>query len=123
MLLLVDDEQAEIAELDPLGQQRDLEVVTAQTARQGLAAVAAEAPDVAIVDVRLPDLSGLELFDRLRKLDPRLPVVVVTAFATTETAIEAMKRGAFEYLLKPVDLHAVYRAVAEAVTPAQPPAA
>ena len=57
-----------------------------------------------ILDVRLPDMSGLDAFDEIRRIDPRLPVIVITAFAATETAIEAMKRGAFEYLLKPLDL-------------------
>jgi two-component system nitrogen regulation response regulator GlnG len=49
-------------------------------------------------------MSGLEVFDRIREIDPRLPVIVVTAYGATETAIEAMKRGAYEYLLKPLDL-------------------
>src|SRR5208283_1662697 len=45
------------------------------------------------------------VFDRIRQIAPRLPVIIITAYASTETAIEAMKRGAFEYLLKPVDLN------------------
>ena len=59
--------------------------------------------DAVILDVRLSDMSGLEAFDRIRQFDARLPVIMITAFATTDTAIEAMKRGAFEYLLKPGD--------------------
>jgi two-component system nitrogen regulation response regulator GlnG len=67
-----------------------------------------------ILDVRLPDMSGLDLLDRVRAADPRLPVIVVTAHGDTGTAIEATKRGAFEYLLKPIDLHQLDELVAKA---------
>src|SRR5439155_23679851 len=60
-------------------------------------------------------MSGLDVFDQLRTTDPRLPVVFITAFATTETAIEATKRGAFDYLLKPVDLHQLREVVGRAI--------
>ncbi len=89
-------------------------VVTAPTAKLGLAAVAREKPDAVILDVRLPDMSGLDVFDRIRAVDPRLPVVIVTAHGSTDTAIEAMKRGAFEYLLKPIDLHQLDEVVGQA---------
>ena len=83
----------------------ELEVVTAATARQGIELVRTQPPDAVILDVRLPDMSGLDAFDEIRRIDARLPVIIITAFTTTETAIEAMKRGAFDYLLKPVDFH------------------
>ncbi|MCI0703949.1 MAG: sigma-54 dependent transcriptional regulator [Planctomycetia bacterium] len=104
-LLIIDDEPNLLYSLQAGLETEELSVVTAKTGKQGLAAVAKANPDVVIVDVRLPDMSGLELFDKIKERDPRLPVIVVTAFAATETAIEAMKRGAFEYMLKPVDLH------------------
>ncbi len=91
----------------------DLTVVTAKTGKRGLALVPKELPDVVILDVRLPDMSGLDVFDQIQEIDPRLPVIIITAFAATETAIEAMKRGAFEYLLKPVDLHQLREVVAQ----------
>jgi two-component system nitrogen regulation response regulator GlnG len=114
-LLIVDDEPNVLYSLQSGLETDELSVVTAKTAKQGLAAVTKERPDVVIVDVRLPDLSGLELFERIKELDPRLPVIVATAFAETDTAIEAMKRGAYEYLLKPVDLHHLRGVVAKAV--------
>jgi len=104
-ILIIDDEPGILYSLET-GLERDTTtVVTAQTARLGLAAVAKEKPDAVILDVRLPDMSGLDAFDQIRESDPRLPVIIVTAHGDTETAIEAMKRGAFEYLLKPIDLH------------------
>ncbi|MCU0703410.1 MAG: sigma-54 dependent transcriptional regulator [Fimbriiglobus sp.] len=104
-LLIIDDEPNVLYSLRAGLESDEVRVLTAKTARQGRSVLANERPDAVIVDVRLPDQSGLELFDQIHQADPLLPVIVVTAFATTETAIEAMKRGAFEYLLKPVDLH------------------
>src|SRR4051812_47264010 len=60
-------------------------------------------------------MSGLEAFDQMRRIAPQLPVILITAFSTTDTAIEAMKRGAFEYLLKPVDFHQLRAVVSRAI--------
>ncbi len=68
-----------------------------------------------ILDVRLPDQPGLEAFEEIRRIDPRLPVIIITAFSTADTAIEATKRGAFEYLLKPVDFHQLRELVNKAI--------
>src|SRR5262245_2254296 len=104
MLLVVDDEPNVLYSLETGLRSEDLQVLTASTARQGIDLARQHSPDAILLDVRLGDVSGLEVFDQIRQIDPRLPVIVMTAFATTETAIEAMKRGAIEYLLKPVDL-------------------
>jgi two-component system nitrogen regulation response regulator GlnG len=79
-------------------------VLTAESAGEGLAAAAGHRPDVVILDIQLPDLSGLETLRRLREIDARSPVIFITAHGTTDTAIEAMKLGAYEYLLKPLEL-------------------
>ena len=67
-----------------------------------------------MLDSRLPDGSGLDLFDRIRAADPKRPVIFLTAHGTTETAIEAMKRGAFDYLGKPFDLEQMSRLLGRA---------
>ena len=103
-ILIVDDEPGVLYSLEKSLSTGETRVVTAQTAREGIALLDRERPDLVLLDVRLPDMSGLDAYDRIRKIDARLPVVIITAFASTETAIEAMKRGAFEYLLKPLDL-------------------
>jgi two-component system nitrogen regulation response regulator GlnG len=103
-LLVVDDEPNVLFSLQQGLGSEALEVVTAQTAREGIERVRGGKPDVVLLDVRLPDMSGLDAFEAIRAIDPRLPVVIITAFSTTETAIQAMKRGAYEYLLKPLDL-------------------
>jgi len=114
-LLIIDDEPNVLYSLQAALETDELRVATASSGRQGLTAAEKHLPDAVIVDVRLPDQSGLEVFERLRRLDPRLPVIVVTAFAAADTAIEAMKRGAFEYLLKPVDLHHLREVVGKAL--------
>jgi two-component system nitrogen regulation response regulator GlnG len=103
-MLVVDDEPNVLYSIERTFRSDALDVIRAQTGSQAIEVTKQLRPDVAILDVRLADMSGLEVFDRIREIDPRLPVIVVTAFGGTETAIEAMKRGAYEYLLKPVDL-------------------
>jgi len=114
-LLVVDDEANVLYSLSKSLRSETLDVETAVTARQAIDLVQRHPPDVVILDVRLPDMSGLDAFDCIRQLDPRLPVIIITAYSTTETAIEAMKRGAFEYLLKPVDLPQLRELLARAL--------
>ena len=115
-LLIVDDEPNLLYSLRKALQTDSLRVDTAATAQQGIDRVRAGHPDAVILDVRLPDMSGLDAFNVIRQIDPRLPVIIVTAYTTTETAIEAMKRGAYEYLLKPVDLDRLGEVVAPQAT-------
>ncbi len=114
-LLIIDDEPNLLYSLQSGLVSEELEVLTATHGKQGLALIQEHQPDVLILDVRLKDQSGLELFDQIRQIDSRLPVIIITAFATTETAIEATKRGAFEYLLKPFDLFQLRELISRAV--------
>jgi nitrogen regulation protein NR(I) len=104
-LLVIDDEPNVLYSLEKSLRSDALDVLTASTGKEGIELTQSQRPDAVLLDVRLADMFGLDVFDRLRQVDPRLPIIVITAYATTETAIEAMKRGAFEYLLKPVDFH------------------
>ena len=102
-LLVIDDEPLTrdcFYLLFPRGQVR---VLTAGTAAEGVALFRDDRPDVAVLDLRLPDASGLDAFRRLQEIDAKVPVVLVTGYGTAETAIEAMRLGAFEYVLKPLD--------------------
>lgn len=114
-LLVVDDEPNIVFSLDECLRSPTLQVISAGTAREGIELARSERPDVVILDVRLPDMSGLDAYDRIRAIDPRLPVIMITAYARTETAIEAMRRGAYEYLLKPVDFRRIKDVVAHAL--------
>jgi two-component system nitrogen regulation response regulator GlnG len=115
-VLLVDDDPAMILDqvthaLGPQGIQIDV----ARTAEEGLQQVAAQPPDVILLDVHLPGLSGLEAYQRIRQIDGRIPVVFITWAATADTAIEAMKEGAYDYLFKPLDLALLRGVVAQAL--------
>src|SRR5580698_2492954 len=103
-LLVVDDERNVLYALQKGLRADGLRIVTASTGKAGIDAAARENPDAVLLDVRLPDLSGLDVLKELRQADPKLPVIVMTTHGTAETAIEAMQRGAFDYLLKPWDL-------------------
>lgn len=114
-LVIVDDEPNVRYSLEKSLRRESLRVLSAATAKEGLALIERERPDVVLMDVRLPDMSGLDAFDRVKDIDARLPVIIITAFASTDTAIDAMKRGAFEYLLKPLDVHELRRVVDKAI--------
>jgi DNA-binding NtrC family response regulator len=101
-LLVIDDEPVIQHAFRKAFHPPDYQTVTARTAAEGLARLAAEKPDVVVLDIHLPDADGLAAFDRIKQLDARVPVILITGHGTTELAIEAMKRGAFDYLTKPL---------------------
>src|SRR5580692_11355790 len=115
-LLLIDDDPDLLAErvnhLFPAPVNR---VEIARTAAEGLEQVTAELPDVILLDLRLPDQSGLEALRKLRQIDARIPVIVVTVVRSADSAIEAMRHGAYDYLLKPIDLQKLDRVINEAL--------
>src|SRR5262249_26057817 len=76
-------------------------------------------PDVMVVDLQLPDIDGLEVLRRIREASPSTEVVMITAYASIATAVEAMKRGAFDYLSKPLDLDELCVVVDKALTHAR----
>src|SRR6516162_8440132 len=115
-LLLVDDDPVMILDqvTHALGPQ-GIRVAVAHTAEDGLRQVAAQPPEVILLDVHLPDLSGIEAYRRIRQIDARIPVIFVTWAATADTAIEAMKQGACDYLFKPLDLGRLRDVVSQAL--------
>ncbi len=114
-LLVIDDDQAILDVFRRLFQDPDMTVKTASSAKEGLAAVATSDPDVVILDVMLPDESGLETFERIHRYDARIPILVISASGDSDTAIDAMMLGAFDYLLKPLDFPRVREVVEKAL--------
>ena len=100
-VLVIDDEEVMREILESLLTQDGYRVKLATSGQEGLEIAGREPVDLAIVDVMLPDRSGIDVLDELKKSDPELVVVMITAFASVETAIEAMKRGALDYVTKP----------------------
>src|SRR5207247_5891769 len=91
-------------------------VSLAKRGDDGLAIAQSQSFDVVVTDLKLPGLSGLELIRQLHASKPRLPLILMTAHGTTETAIEATKSGAFDYLLKPFEMNELLELVDTAVT-------
>ena len=115
-ILLIDDEPAlipkQVRQAFPAPTHR---VEVAYTGAEGLARVRADPPDIILLDMRLPDQSGLEVYQKIRRLDARIPVIFVTVAKTADEAIEAMQQGAYDYLFKPIDLHQLQRVAGEAI--------
>jgi nitrogen regulation protein NR(I) len=103
-ILIVDDDDQLRRSFEKLLTQEGYTVQTAASGEAGLAVVEKGAPDLIILDVRLPGMNGLETFQAVHRIEPKLPVIIMTAFGTTETAIEATKMGAFDYVLKPFEI-------------------
>src|SRR6516162_9530266 len=115
-LLLIDDDPDLLAEkvrhFFPAPEHR---VEVAYTGSEGLKRIGAAPPDVILLDLRLPDQSGLDILRQLRRIDARIPVVMVTMVRSADSAIEAMRHGAYDYLLKPIDLQKLDRVISEAL--------
>ncbi len=114
-LLVVDDEPTVLHLFRRMFDKVGVEVLTAANAAEARRLVAETRPDVAILDLVLPDQTGLQAFQVLKEIDPRLPVIFMTASGNSDTAIEAMKLGALDYLLKPLDFAEVRKLVDQAL--------
>jgi len=115
-ILVIDDDRS-IRHLVKAGLSAnpDFQVLTAVDGTSGLNMVREEKPDVALLDIYLPEYNGLELFRKIRSLDTKLPVIFITGDTTSETAIEAMRAGAFDYLSKPLNIEQLCNLTASAV--------
>jgi len=100
-ILVVDDEDIMREILEKLLTREGYHVRVAASGEEGLEFAKSFPFDAVIVDVMMPGMDGLTLLEELKKLDEELPILMVTAFASVETAIAAMKRGAFDYITKP----------------------
>jgi DNA-binding NtrC family response regulator len=114
-ILLIDDDPALIPKQVRLAFPAPTHrVEVAGTGSEGIGLVRAGPPDVILLDLRLPDQSGLEIYQAIRRIDARIPVIFVTLARSADTAIEAMRQGAYDYLFKPLDLQELRRVVDEA---------
>jgi len=103
-LLLIDDEVDVQYSFQRIFDSPEIELTTASSGEEALRLLPKLRPDLVMMDVRMGGLSGLETLRRIRQIDSKLLVILMTAYGTTQTAIEAMKLGAYDYLLKPFDV-------------------
>lgn len=114
-LLVIDDESNVRFSIFDVFADCEIDLLEAADADAGIRIFREESPDVTLLDIRLGERSGVEVFHELRRIDPKALVVFVTGHGTTEMAIEAMKLGAFDYLLKPLDADRLHEIVDQAL--------
>jgi nitrogen regulation protein NR(I) len=114
-ILIVDDDAQLRQSFEKLLNAEGHTVKTASSGEAAIALVKEAVPDLVIMDVRMPGMSGLEAFQAIHEIEPKLPVIIMTAFGTTDTAIEATKLGAFEYVLKPPEIPDILALISQAL--------
>ncbi|HEX3999131.1 MAG TPA: sigma-54 dependent transcriptional regulator [Pirellulales bacterium] len=114
-LLVIDDDRSVLRLIERGFEKTDVAVLTALTAEEGLAHLRQHTPDVLLLDVMLPGTNWLDVFRQIQEIDRKLPVIYITAHGNSDTAIEAMSNGAYDYLMKPLDLPTVRQLVHRAL--------
>jgi len=115
-VLVIDDEQGILDSLRILLRNEGFTPVTAQGGKEGMTALARETPDIVLTDIRMPHATGVEILAAARLQDPDLPVILMTAQATLQSAMQAVNEGAYYYIQKPFrndELLAILKRAAE----------
>src|SRR3989454_2270175 len=118
-LLLIDDEADVQYSFRRLFDSPEIELTAASSGEEGLKLIPKVKPDLVLMDVRMGGMNGLETLRRIRETNAKLPVIMMTAYGTTQTAIEAMKLGAYDYLLKPFDVPKLKQIIGDALKAAR----
>jgi nitrogen regulation protein NR(I) len=118
-LLLIDDETDVQYSFRRIFDSPDIEIATASSGEEGLQLIPKFKPDLVLMDIRMGGITGMETLRRIRQMDTKLLVILMTAYGTTQTAIEAMKLGAYDYLLKPFDVPKLKEIITKALKAAR----
>ena len=114
-ILVVDDEFSVRDSLYHWFRKDGYQVIAVENATEALKAMQEHPFDVVLLDIKMPGMDGMELQEHIHRIDPAIAVIMITAFASVETAVRALKQGAFDYVTKPVDpdelSHLVLRAM------------
>jgi DNA-binding NtrC family response regulator len=115
-ILIIDDDDQLRLSFKKLLAAESYQVIEAASGETGCDLIAkGPIPDLVILDIRLPGMNGLETFKKIHRIDRKLPIIIMTAYGTTETAIEATKMGAFDYILKPFEIPDMLAAIKQAL--------
>jgi two-component system response regulator AtoC len=112
-ILIVDDDLSLCHFLTKALFQKGYQVIPCHSGREALDVVRRQETDLILLDNKLPDQNGLEILKEIKQGHPKVPIIIMTAFGTTGTAIEAMRLGAFDYILKPFELDEIFELVAK----------
>ena len=118
--LLVDDEVEFVTTLAERLQIRGIQARTATDGQQALAMIESEKPQVVVLDIMMPGISGLEVLDYIKKNYPKIEVILLTGRGSTKEGIEGMQLGAFDFLMKPVKIEELIPRMLEAFQKTQP---
>ena len=110
--ILICDDQPNVRESYKLIFENDYELVFADNGHHALLWLAENKPDLVVLDIKMPRMDGLTALKEIKKLNPALPVLIVTGYDSVETATSALKAGAFDYLVKPFDPEQIKKIVA-----------
>lgn len=114
-ILVIEDDPDGLRSICEVVADAGYTVVAATTGKEGVEQFQAEAPDVVLTDLILPDIDGVAVLEKIRQLDAHVPVLLMTAYGSVDTAVRALKSGAYDYLVKPLDLEDVQIRLARAV--------
>lgn len=114
-LLIIDDEVEFAATLCQRLQLRGIDATDMHSGGEGLAILKEVAPEIVILDLKMPDMSGLDVLAEIKKYDPNIEVIMLTGHGSAGSGIEAMEKGAFDYIMKPVDLQELMEKIQAAV--------
>lgn len=114
-VMLVDDEQEFATTLAERLRMRGMETVTAFDGEQALRAIGQEKPDVVILDIMMPGMSGLQVLGKITEIAPGTPVILLTGIGSTTEGIAGMKIGAYDYLMKPLQIEELMDKISAAV--------
>jgi two-component system, NtrC family, response regulator HydG len=103
MLVIVDDEQGILDVVSRFAERAGFDVAACSRGREAIALIQARRPDLVMIDLRMPEVGGLDILRAIRDVDPHCQAVLMTGFASVDTAVEAVKLGAMDYLTKPLD--------------------
>ena len=120
-LLLVDDEIGYLEVLSKRFKKRNLDVTTASTGQQAIQLLRRNDYDVAVVDLKMTDMDGIDVLSIFKKMDPDLSVIILTGHGSEQAAREGIEKGAFDYLTKPCDLESLLDIIHAACTRCSPP--
>ena len=114
-ILIIDDDEGLVHFLSRFFQRKGYDVTACLTGREALAAIPKQSFDLILLDYKMPDINGLDMLAEIRRIEIKTPVILMTAYGTTDLAIETMKLGAYDYLTKPFDRKDLSRIVTEAL--------
>ncbi len=115
-VLLVDDESEFVSTLAERLYLRGIHAKTANDGEGAIRAVTEERPDLVVLDIKMPGLSGIEVLKEIKKIESQLPIILLTGHGSTKEGMEGMKYGAYDYLMKPVDINELIQKIQEAIS-------